>query len=259
MPSETEYLMRKLSAVVDLSDAQRDTLNALFDRPRQVPAGTVLVHEGEPNYTGFLIASGWATRERLLRNGDRQVVNFMVPGDLSEPGAFVTESADHTIATVTEAVVLPFAHDRWFATLYADGMLTAALWWLAGHEEAVLKEHIVAIGRRKPEARLLYMAWELCRRLELVGLCNDGRFLLPVSQQTLADALGLSPRHLSRVLADLHAKDVVQFADGHVTIKDPARLLDLCDCRDVYLQITSIAGAVRKALQARQPHPPAPV
>lgn len=246
--SEIEYLLRKLSFVADLDQRQRQVLESLFDAPRRVPAGTALVCEGEPNYTGFVICSGWAARERLLRDGGRQVVNFMVPGDLSEPGAFVTDAADHTITTLTDTVIRSFPHHRWFHTLHQDATLTLVMWWLAGHEEAVLKEHIVALGRRRARSRLLYMAWELCRRLDMVGLCRDHAFDFPVPNDVLADAVGLSPRHLSRVLAEVRDEGIVAFQDNRCIIRAPERLLDACDCRDVYLQITSIASAVRECL-----------
>ncbi|WP_404383973.1 Crp/Fnr family transcriptional regulator [Caenispirillum salinarum] len=252
---DIEYLLRKLSFVADLTEKQRQVLNALFDGPRHVSAGTVLVSEGEPNYTGFVICEGWAARERLLNDGDRQVVNFMVPGDLSEPGAFVTNAADHTITTLTDSVIRCFPHHRWFHTLRQDPVLTLVVWWLAAHEEAVLKEHIVALGRRRARPRLLYMMWELCRRLEMVGLCRDHRFALPAGNADLADALGLSPRHLSRVLAEVRHEGIIDVGDGYCVIRDPDRLLSACDCRDVYLQITSIASAVRDTLS----QDPAPV
>jgi CRP-like cAMP-binding protein len=250
--TEIEYLLRKLSFATNLTAQQREILISLFDAPRRIPAGTVLVREGAPNFTGFVICSGWAMRERVLRDGGRQVVNFMVPGDLSEPGAFVTNAADHSITTLTDTVIRGFPHHRWFEALHKDPTLTMAMWWLAGHEEAVLKEHIVALGRRRARARLLYMVWELCRRLEIVGLCEDHTFDFPIGNEVLSDAVGLSQRHLSRVLGEVRDEGIVEFSDGRCIIHAPDRLLQACDCRDVYLQITSIASAVRSVLTRGQ-------
>lgn len=250
---EPEHLLRKLTAFLDLPPAQRRKLADLCQAPRRVAAGTVLVEEGEASYTGFVLTAGWAARERTLQDGSRQIISYMVPGDLSEPGAFVTDNADHTIRTVTEATLRPFRHDVWFGALYNDGILASALWWMAAHEEAVLKEHVVAIGRRDPRRRLLYLLWELYRRLQLVGLCQADTFDLPLSQTDMADTLGLSTRHLSRVLAGFSHEGIVDLTGGRVTIHDRDRLLEAADCRDVYLQITTIGRTLRRILAESQP------
>lgn len=247
----TDYLCKKIETFIDLPQAQRTKLQRLYQEPTLVPARTTLVEEGRPSYTGFVIEEGWASRERTLRDGDRQIINYLVPGDLSEPGAFVTEAADHTICTVTDVVIRPFSHTTWFSTLYDDGVIATALWWLAAHEEAVLKEHVVALGRRDPKARILYLFWELGRRLKLVGLSDGTRYVFPVSRQALADTLGLSTRHLGRILNEIQDDGIATIEDGHVVIHDEARIMELSDCHDVYLQITACRQATRCLLPSR--------
>lgn len=253
MTHPAERLFHRLQAVIDLPQEDRRTLEGAFMRCETVPAGSVLVREAEPNRIGFLITSGWAMRERHLRDGSRQVINFLVPGDLSEPGAFVTDDADHTVTTLTEATVCRFTHRDWFMTMTATRPLSAALWWLAAHEEAVVKEHLVSIGRRSSRNRLLYLLWELWRRLRMAGLAEDNSYTFPVGREVLADATGLTPRHLGRVLAEVRGSDMLTLERGRVHIHDPARLLAESDCRDVYLQITPIAESLREVL--RQPRP----
>ncbi|GAA0580095.1 Crp/Fnr family transcriptional regulator [Caenispirillum bisanense] len=258
-------LLHRLSRVVDLSTEDLWALKSMLADCISVPAGTALVREGEPSRHTFLLASGWALRERHLRDGSRQVVNFLVPGDLSEPGVLVTEAADHSITTLTEARVCRVGHRAWFDTMTASPALTMALWWLATHEEAVLKEHLVSLGRRSSRQRLLYLLWELWRRLDLAGqLRPDGSFAFPARRDDLADAAGLTPRHLGRVLAELRSDGMLTLTGSHVVITDPARLLKAGDCRDVYLQIEPLAKGFKDYLsQPRQPPlpqvPPPPV
>lgn len=241
--------LRKLSTVVDLREAEKDLLRSLPTASRTFAAGDVILAEGEPNETGFLLQSGWAYRARFLERGERQVVNFLVPGDLSEPGVFVTGCADHTVVALTDVHLATFPHERWFDLLPASTRLTTALWWLASHEEAVLKEHVVSLGRRTPKARLYYLMWELWRRLRLVGLAAEGHYELPVTRETLADVVGLSPRHLSRAMAEAREEGVLDLRRRRVTIRDAEALLRAADCQDTYLQIDAISTKVRRAFE----------
>jgi len=243
-----DRLIAKLSHAVPLSRDDEDELTAMVERVDALPAGTVIVEEGRPSHEGFVFLDGWAARERTLSDGSRQIVNFVVPGDLSEPGVFVTESADHTIRTLTPVRTCRFAHRRWFEVLASSPRLAVAMWWLASHEEAVLKEHVVSMGRRESVNRLLFLFWELWRRLTMAGLACDGRFHFPVGRADLADTLGMTPRHLSRVLVKVRNEDLVAFDRNWVTIRDGDALLKRCDCHDAYIQVDTISAAVREVL-----------
>lgn len=254
MTFSANRLHHRLSQVIDLPPEDRRVLEQIFVSTEVVPPDTVLVPEAEPSRIGFLLVSGWALRERHLHDGGRQVINFMVPGDLSEPGAFVTDSADHTVRTLTEARVCRFTHQDWFIAMTGTRALSAALWWLSAHEEAVLKEHLVSIGRRSSRNRLLYLFWELWRRLRMAGvIAADGAFDFPVGREVLADATGLTPRHLGRVLAEICDGGLVALERSRVRILDPDRLLAESDCRDVYLQIAPIAQSLKDILHLPRP------
>lgn len=254
MPS-AEFFLRKLAAALDLSRTDRETLIRLLGGAQHVRAGTFLAREGEPPGAGFVVGSGWAVRERLLNDGRRQVITFMLPGDLSDPSVVAGGTASHTITALTDMTILRFNQGAWAAAVRDSGGLTAALWWLAAHEAALLKEHVVALGRRAAKERILYLVWEVWRRLTLVGLATDGTFDFPVSYEILADASGMTPRHLGRVLNGLREDGIIRFKSGTLSILDADRLREACDCRDEHLQITPIPETIRRALEtaARPP------
>ncbi len=257
MSNSATPLLTRLTRVVELETEDLWALKRMLADCISVPAGTPLVREGEPCSHTYLLASGWAMRERHLRDGSRQVINFLVPGDLSEPGALVTEAADHSVTTLTEARVCRVSHRAWFDTMTASPTLTMAMWWLVTHEEAVLKEHLVSVGRRSSRQRLLYLLWELWRRLALAGqLAVDGSYAFPARREDLADAAGLTPRHLGRVLASLRGEGLISLSGGRVAITDPARLLKAGDCRDVYLQIEPLAKGFKDYLGRQRHRPP---
>lgn len=244
-----EFLLRKLNTALELPRGDRETLLRLLGSATHVRSGALLAREGEPLAGGFVVGSGWAVRERLLSDGRRQVINFMLPGDLSHAAPFAGATADHTITALTDMTVLRFAPAAWAAAVRDSGPLSAALWWLAAHEEALLKEHVVALGRRAAKERILYLVWEVWRRLTLVGLATNGTFDFPVGYETLADASGMTSRHLGRVLNGLHEDGIIRFKAGILTILDPDRLRDTCDCRDEHLRIVPIPESARRAFE----------
>lgn len=246
---DTTLLCRKLANALPLRQAEIDLIGRLPDAVRVVPAGTALVTEGEEIATGYLIQAGWAYRARFMQDGGRQIVNFLVPGDLTEAGVFVTGVADHSVIALTDVTVATYPHEKWFDLLPTSARLTTALWWYASHEEAVLKEHIVSLGRRDPINRLYYLIWELWRRLALVGLAEGGGFDLPVGREALADVLGLSLRHLSRALTKAQEDGILDIGRRHITIHDEAALLREVDCQDMYLQIASVSRKLHRAFE----------
>lgn len=258
MPT-AEFLLRKLETALDLPRNDRETLIRLLGGANHVRAGGLLVREGDPLTGGFVVGSGWAVRERLMNDGRRQVINFLLPGDLSYAGVAVGAIADHTVTALTDMTVLRFGHVAWSAAVCESPALTAATWWLAAHEAALLKEHVVALGRRAAKERILYLVWEVWRRLRLVGLAVDGTFEFPVSYEILADASGMTPRHLGRVIAGLHEDDIIRFKGGILTILDHDRLVEACDCRDEHLQIMPIPATALRALEGGRPAEPDPL
>lgn len=229
--------LRKLGHAVPIDDGRAAALDGLLGPPIAARSGTTLVGEGDPMTGGLVIRDGWAVRERLLANGGRQIISFLIPGDISHPGAVLPPRSDHAVTALGPVTLRRFAAERWTAILRDDPELHTAVWWLAAQEAAILREHVVALGRRSARARVLYMVWELSRRLALVGLDRDGSFDFPASKEVLADAVGMTARHLGRVLAQLHDDGIIRFKVGRMTILDPARLVAEADCREEHLNL----------------------
>lgn len=261
--AEIYPLLQKLDHAVVLSHRQQEVLDGLLSPPVSVPGGAVLVAEGEHVNGGFVILRGWAVRERLLDTGGRQIISFLVPGDLSHYSAVRSRYSDHTLTALGPVTLRRFTAEHLFSAMLEDPDLNTALWWLAGLEAAILKEHVVALGRRSARARVLYLVWELWRRLTLVGQAHDGHFDFPASQEVLADAVGMTSRHLGRVMARLHDDGIIRFKNGRLSILDHARLMAEADCRDEHLSLTP-GGTVARRPRGRRsgagltPAPPRP-
>jgi CRP-like cAMP-binding protein len=219
-------------------------VDGIFGPVRDIPTGTLLMTEGDPVGEDVMIETGWAARERLLSDGERQIVGFVLPGDLSRHGALTRARADHTLRALGPVRVRRIDRAGWRALQLDIPAIADAAWWLAAHEAAILKEHVVALGRRSATARVLYLVWELSQRLSLVGMGSDGTFDFPASHEVLADAVGMTPRHLGRVMAKLHDDGVIRFRNGSLTILDQPRLHAEADCRLEYLGLLPPAHRV---------------
>lgn len=228
-------LTRKLSAFVALSDIDLETLARFHRRRRTFLPGHEMIHEGQPNASAFILAEGWALSYKVLPDGERQIVDFQVPGDFLGLRSVLFRTADHSIeaATHIEASEV-LTSDIFDAFSHAPRLATAVL-WAASRDEAMVVEHLVNIGRRSAEERLAHLLLELGARLMLVGLGDKTGFPCPLTQYHLADALGLSAVHVNRVLRHLRDDGLVTFQKGRVVFDDFDRLRKMAGFDTGYL------------------------
>src|SRR5690606_32189773 len=120
---------------------------------------------------------------------------------------------------------------------------------------ATLRDHLVNIGRRNAYQRLSYLILELHYRLRLVGLAEEAAFEMPITQEMVADALGLSNVHVNRTLRRLSDDSIANLAGGRLTIGDWAALIDIADFHESYLgQFAREDGLARQNM--REEHAP---
>jgi len=228
-------LTRKLSVFVGLSAVDLATLARFYRRRRIFEPGHELTHEGQRNASAFVLADGWAVSYKITEDGERQIVDFQVPGDFLGLRSILFRTSDHSIDAVTriEATEV-LATDIFEAFADAPRLATAVL-WAASRDEAMVVEHLVNLGRRTAEERTAHLLLELGTRLSLVGLADRTGFDCPLTQFHLADALGLSAVHVNRVLRQLREKKLVTFQKGRVVFDDLDRLKDLAAFDTAYL------------------------
>ena len=217
-------LTRKLSAYVALSATDMEVLARLHRRRRSFQPGHELIHEGQANASAFILSEGWACSYKLLPDGERQIVDFQIPGDFLGLRSILFRTSDHSIEAVTriEATEV-LAADILDAFAQAPRLATAVL-WAASRDEAMVVEHLVNLGRRSAEERMAHFLLELGARLALVGVGDRTGFDCPLTQYHLADALGLSAVHVNRVLRHLREEGLVTFRNGRVAFDDFPRL-----------------------------------
>lgn len=213
-------LTRKLSAFVALSGNDLETLARYHRRRRSFKAGHQMIHEGETKQSAFILATGWACSFKVLPGGDRQIVDFQVPGDFLGLRSILFRTADHSSEAVTDIEASEVLAGDLLESFAEAPRLATAVLWAASRDEAMVVEHLVNLSRRSADVRMAHFLLELGARLRLVGVGDKSGFDCPLTQHNLADALGLSAVHVNRVLRSLREQKLVTFQKGRVTFDD---------------------------------------
>ena len=233
----TNLLLRKLEAFGPLPEDDRRFLDALISRPRQVPADSDLIMEGSAPQVVNVILEGFACRYKLLPDGRRQIVAFLVPGDFCDLHVFVLKTMDHSIGTLSPTTLVEIPRAR-VIEMTERPALARALWWATLVDEATLREWLLNIGQRDAETRIGHLLCELHARLQVVGLANGGRFAFPITQAEIGDALGISAIHVNRSLQVLRGEGLITLRHREVVLEDPARLRRFSSFNPNYLHLT---------------------
>lgn len=233
--ARTEALFRRLAHHTALDDEQQAALADVLDEERHYEAGDTIVKRGEQTQTAFAVIEGWGARTMTLSDGRRQIVNFMLPGDLFDLQVFAGEPIDHTVRALTPVTIATVGRDALVGLVHSGSPVAGALWWASVREEAVLREQVVRNGRRSAKERVAHLLLELHHRLYAIGRADADGFEMPVGQAALSDSLGLSYVHVSRVLTWLEREGLIERTRTRVTLADKARLSSLCDFSSLYL------------------------
>jgi len=223
-PSRRHPFIVRLERYLVLSDDDLESLWRLIEAERTVDRRRDLVVDGYEYRKLCFVERGFAARYKLLRNGKRQIVNLVLPGDVvGLPGSFVHKARYSVLALTTLKLQLCSLND-YVDLCYRRPQFGLLLSWLAIHEAITCAEHTITAGRRTPTERLAHFLLELYSRLEMVGLAADWNYDMPFSQEVISDALALSVPHLNRTLAKLRADGLINVANHHVSLTDPAAL-----------------------------------
>jgi predicted PurR-regulated permease PerM/CRP-like cAMP-binding protein len=163
---------------------------------RRVDARTDIIREGDRPDDVRLVLEGFACRYKILPDGKRHIMAYLVPGDLCDMHVFILKEMDHSIGTLSACRVVEIPRPRILEMLERPA-IAQALWWAALVDEAALREWLVNIGRRPAEQRVGHLLCELLMRLQMVGLTNGNSYELPIIQSDVAETLGLSVVHVN--------------------------------------------------------------
>lgn len=236
-PHTLSILIRKLESIATLSDAERQAIQSLPVRIHNLSARQDIVRDGDQPTHCCLILEGWACRYKLLKPGKRQILSFHIPGDLPDLQSLHIHTMDHSLATVSKAVVALIPHESLRELTARFPTIAAAFWRDTLIDAAVIREWLVSLGRRSAFEHLAHLFCELYLKMQAVGLAKDYRCRLPMNQADLADALGLTAVHVNRVLQEMRGQTLITLRSQTLVIQAWDELLRVSEFDPTYLQL----------------------
>lgn len=216
--------LRKCSYFSPMTDDEVTFMQSFKTAELVAEPGTSLLLEGSTSPQLFTVLSGMGVRYKTLEDGDRQVINFLFPGDLIGLQSAVMGEMKHSVEATTNMVLCVFNRSDIWNMFKIHPERAYDLTWIAAVEEHFLGETIATLGQRNAGERIAWAFLRIHRRLQAVGLGGGDHVPMAFRQQDLADALGLSLVHTNKTIARLRDLGLAEWTDGQLTIKDPDKL-----------------------------------
>ncbi len=184
-------------------------------------AGVEIIHSGDESPEVYTLYSGWAFRFKTLLDGRRQILNFLLPGDLVGLQAAMFEAAQYGVEALTDVELCLLPRRKIWALFGEMPGLAFDVAWLGSREEGYVDDNLTSAGRRTAAERTAALIVSLYKRAKALGLVNNDTFAFPLTQQHIADALGMSLVHTNKTLARLRRMGMYSRANGSLTLTNP--------------------------------------
>ena len=240
--------LRALPLFLPHSAEELALLQHIKRRERVLQAGETLIHEGESDTRLYTLLQGWGYRFKTLSDGRRQILNFLLAGDFIGVQQKMSDAAAHGVVMLTEARLCVFDRNALWELHRQQPSMGFNITWLTAHEESLVDDNLLSIGRRSAEERVATLLILLYKRAAAVhaveadavttsdtsaGRASNAGDLpgvpFPLTQQHLADALGLSLAHTNKTLRKLQRRGLYRIDDGRLQLLDPKALARLAD------------------------------
>jgi len=198
---------------------------------------TTIIREGEVLNRSTLLLDGIMCRYKDLRNGERQITALHVAGDFVDLHSFTLRKLDHNIMALTRCRYTTVAHQALKRITEDFPHLTRVFWFATNLDAAIHREWELSLGRRQAISKVAHLFCEMHVRLGIVGLAAEDGYDLGLTQNDLAECVGLTPVHVNRTLKELRTRELVSFRAGRVTIHDREGLKRIGEFEPAYLYL----------------------
>ena len=229
-------MVRKLERRARLEEGDREALLALPHHLRRLAAGAHLIRDGDRPDCCSLLLSGFALRHKIAGEGGRQVLALHVMGDFVDLQNSLLAVSDHNVQMLTDAEVALIPREAIRELALARPAVGVAMWTDTLVDSSIFREWVVNVGRRDARTRIAHILCEFSMRLEEAGLAANHRYELPMTQEQLADAVGLTSVHVNRILRQLGEEGLISRRKRSIAIENWARMRDVGDfnARDLH-------------------------
>ncbi len=221
--------IRSLTPYGGVHDNEADRLAGIRNRTMQVPANTdVFAVDDEPGEVLTLFA-GWAYRHTRFSDGARQILSIVLPGEAIGLSTLPGGRMSHAVSTLTACTFCCLDKAELQGYLIEDHEACQSVFRYTIARRNRTERQLALLGRRQARQRVAAMLVDLHRRLYRLGQAGAREFPFPLRHSHIADLVGLTPIHVSRVFRDLEADRTVRRLQRRVQVLDPARLEALAD------------------------------
>ena len=222
--------MRAQAAFIQKGADEVEFIQSVKVDHRPLPAGAEIIYMGQEDAELFTLFKGWAFRHQSLPDGRRQILNFLLPGDLVGFQASLMTAAQHSVEALTDVEVCVFSRRKAWSIFAKMPEVAYQLAWLGAREESLIDENFTSVGQRTARERMAALIIGLYRRAEHLGLAEGHSFLFPLTRTHLSDALGLSLVHTIKTWSYLRRAGFFRIQGQRLELLNPrltARMTDL--------------------------------
>jgi CRP-like cAMP-binding protein len=231
----TAALVRRLRTSEAIADEDIAIIRALPVAVKDYPAERPVVRDGQRATECCLIIEGFCVRSKTLSDGKRQILSIHIAGEIPDLMSLFLHVMDHDLSTLTPSR-LGFINHETLRQLHRRRPNVAEMFWRDTLiDAAMFREWIVNVGQRPAPARLAHVIMELRERLRVIGRVEDNRFEMPMTQEQIGEALGITSVHANRVIRQLREDGIVELQRGRVTVLDENKFRGLADFDNRYL------------------------
>ncbi|WP_010219978.1 Crp/Fnr family transcriptional regulator [Sphingomonas sp. PAMC 26621] len=232
-------LGQKLCGSGMISHDEVDALQSLPLRTLRLKAGAWVVTEGQLVSECGVLISGYACRHKVAKDGGRQIVSFHVAGDFLDVQHLWLENADHNVQLITDANVAFVPVTALRQLVEEHPAIGVALWRDSLLDASVFREWVLNVGRRGAKTRIAHMLCEFVTRSEAAGLGSPSEQVIPMTQEHIGDATGLTSVHVNRMLRTLREDGALQGSGRDLQVADWKRLKQIAEFRADYLHLAA--------------------
>lgn len=237
-----QLLTHKLETIFALTDEERQGLQGLPIQTEKLKTNQAIVKEGDSPCQCCMVLEGAVCTYKITIEGKRQILSLHVPGDMPDLQSLHLKVLDLSIASISTCKVGFIQHTDLLSLCERYPRLTAAFWRETLVHASIYREWLLNNGQRSSYTRIAHLICELAVRLNAVGLVQDSSFYMPVTQAELADATGMTPVHMNRVLQELRADGLIFSEHTRITIPDWEKLKEAGEFDPLYLHLLNKAS-----------------
>lgn len=204
---------------------------------RTFEANRYITREGDRSPCASLIVTGLAFRQKVTKEGARQILSVHIPGDFVDLENALLTVADHSVQALTRCEVARVPCAAITELIETHARVAHAMWIDTLIDASRYREWIVNVGRRDSRTAACHLLCEFARRLEIAGMTHKGGYEFPMTQEQFADALGISPVHVNRVVRDLELEGLIAREKRFLRIPDWHALSRAAGFNELYLHL----------------------